>query len=115
MRSDIIITIVAAVLGSSGLWAFLQFILQKFANKKENIVTKLEQQEKELQLVKAMSLGALYDRALYLGEKHIEHGEISISDYNDYKKYIYEPYHAAGGNGTVDRIMEAIDELPIHE
>lgn len=115
MRSEIIITIIVAVLGSSGLWAFLQFIVQKFASKKEDIKEILDRQEKELELVKAMSLGALYDRALYLGEKHIEHGEISISEYNDYKKYIYEPYHTGGGDGTIDRIMDAIDDLPIHE
>ncbi len=111
--TDIILTVILAVIGSSGLWAFLQFLLTRKRMKKENLVARMEQHEKQLEMVTKMSLGALYDRAKFLGEQYIKRQTITTDEYEDYKKYIYEPYHAAGGDGTIDRIMKEIEQIPL--
>lgn len=115
MREDLIITVIIAVLGSSGLWAFLQFLItnSRKRKKKEDIVTKLDQHEDEIRQIKAMSLGALYDRAKFLGESYLKRGWWTMNEYEDFKTYIYEPYHKAGGDGTIDKIMQELEKMPI--
>lgn len=122
MRWDLIIAVVIAVLGSSGLWAFLKFLItlkrkkkkkKELADEMKDMKDRMDQHEKDLKLVKAMSLGSLYDRAKFLGEAYIKRGHITLQEFADYKKYIYGPYHEGGGDGTIDKIMTEIEELPI--
>lgn len=90
-----IITVVCAVLGSSGLWAFLTKISEK-----KDVRTK-------------MLIGLGHDRIMYLGGKFIERGEITQSEYENLRKYLYEPYEQMGGNGSAKRIMQEVDKLKI--
>lgn len=115
MREEMIITIIIAVVGSSGLWAFLQFLLtnSKKSKRKEDLVAKLDRHESEIKQIKAMSLGALYDRAKFLGESYLKRGWWTLNEYEDYKHYIYQPYHDAGGDGTIDKIMRELEKMPI--
>ncbi len=79
---------------------------------KENTAA-IKEMQKESQLVKAMCLGSLYDRTKFLGETYIKRGWITLGEYNDWFKYLYTPYHDAGGDGTVDKIAAEINKLPI--
>lgn len=57
----------------------------------------------------------LLDRILYLGEKYVERGEISLEEKMLLKK-MHKVYHKGlNGNGDADVIMEAIDELPLKQ
>lgn len=91
-----VVTIVVTFVASGGFWNYV--ILRRKAN---TATTKL-------------LMGLAYDRIMHLGLKYIEAGKITKDEYEDYRKYFYEPYKELGGNGTADRIMESIIALPIH-
>ncbi|RGI33555.1 MULTISPECIES: hypothetical protein [unclassified Coprococcus] len=92
-----IVSIIVAVLASSGLWAFLL----KKSDKKD------AQSE--------MLMGLAHDRILYLGKSYLERSPtyITMDEYDNLKNYLYEPYKKLGGNGTAERVMDEIDKLPI--
>lgn len=90
-----IVLIVCTMLASSGLWAFLQSRLDG-KNAKSRMI-----------------LGLGHDRLMFLCSKYIERGWISNDEYEDLTKYLYKPYKDMGGNGTVERLMNEIKNLPI--
>jgi hypothetical protein len=58
-------------------------------------------------------LGLAYDKIAHLGMSYIERGWISKDEYEEFQKYLYEPYKAFGGNGVAERIMTEVQNLPI--
>ena len=94
---DLIVTIFCSVLASSGLWAF-------FMKKAEAKDAKTK-----------MLLGLAHDRIITLGMGYVTRGWISDEEYEDLKKYLYEPYKELGGNGTAERVMKEVDKLPIRK
>ena len=99
MSTEIIITIVASVLASSGLWGLLEVFVQK---RLENKDAKSE-----------MLLGLGHDRILYLGMKYIERGWITHDEYENLVDYLYKPYKKLGGNGSADRVVNELNKLPM--
>ena len=91
-----IIAVVGSVLASSGFWAWM-----------------LAHRDKKSAKTK-MLLGLGHDRIIYLCMKYIERGWISQDEYEDLTKYLWTPYSDLGGNGTAERLMNAIKQLPIH-
>ena len=89
------VTVVCAVLASSGLWAFIQ----KRGDSKD---TKAK-----------MLLGLAHDRVVYLGLHYIERGSITTDEYENLHDYLFKPYAELGGNGIAARIMEGVKKLPI--
>ena len=87
--------ILVAVLTSSGMWTYLTF---RYSKKSET--TKL-------------TMGLAYERLSEMGMRYQERGSITLDEYEDLRKYLYEPYKALGGNGSADRIMATVDQLPI--
>lgn len=90
-----IVTIVTSLVGSSGLWAYLQ--------KKDT------RKDATTQLL----LGIAHDRIIFLGMSYIDKGWISKDEYDDLMKYLYEPYTHFGGNGLAEKIMNEVKQLPI--
>jgi len=90
------VTVVCAVLASSGFWAYLQA-----RHEKKDAKTK-------------MLLGLGHDRIVALTMSYIERGWITQDEYEDLNKYLYNPYREMGGNGTAERLMTEIKKLPIH-
>ena len=90
-----ILTIFAAVLASSGFWAWLQK-----RSERKDVRTR-------------MLVGLGHDRILYLGMKYIERGYITHDEYENLYEYLYKPYSEIGGNGSAKRIMGEVDKLPI--
>lgn len=90
-----LVTIVCAVLASSGFWTF--------------IIKKNEKNDAS----KKMILGLGHDRIISLGMVYIERGEITQSEYENLHKYLYEPYKLMGGNGSADRVMREVEKLKI--
>jgi hypothetical protein len=91
------LTVFAAVMASSGFWAWLM----KNADRK-NTKTK-------------MLLGLGDDRIIYLCMSYISRGWISRDEYEDLSKYLYAPYKEMKGNGTAERLMQEVDKLPIRD
>lgn len=85
----------ATILASGGFWAFL--------GKRSTI------SDAQTRLL----MGLAYDKITHLGLSYIERGWISKDEYEEFRKYLYEPYVAFGGNGMAERIMEAVKLLPL--
>jgi hypothetical protein len=92
---QIVLTSFAAVTASSGFWAY---VMRKDATK--SATTRL-------------MMGLAYDKLMEKGETYIDRGWIGRDEFEDYRKYFFEPYKALGGNGVAERIMSGVSELPI--
>lgn len=92
---QVFITVVLAVVGSTGFWAYLQRRHDRRSNS-----TKL-------------LLGLAHDRLMHLGMNYIERGSITRDEFENLHDYIWRPYHDEGGNGTGDRVMSEVKKLPI--
>lgn len=93
--NGIVITILCALLASTGFWAFITKVVDKKSAKNK------------------MLLGLGHDRIMYLGMQYVKHGQITQSEYENLYKYLYEPYKSMGGNGSVNRLMREVDKLKI--
>ncbi len=89
------LTIVASVLASSGFWAYLQH--------------KSESKDVRSQML----VGLAHDRITQLGLNYIERGWITKDEYENLHDYLYVPYHKMGGNGSAERIMKEVANLPL--
>ena len=94
---QILLTIFSSVLASSGLWAYITKRLDKKDVKTE------------------MLIGLGHDRIMYLGMVYIERGYITSDEYENLYEYLYKPYEKMGGNGSAKRVMNEVNELPIHK
>ena len=92
---QMIVSVVIAVIASSGFWAFIQ----KLSDKKD-VKTK-------------MLIGLGHDRVMFLGLKYIDRGYITADEYENLYEYLYKPYEMMGGNGSAKRIMDEVKRLPI--
>lgn len=91
---EIIITIVVAVFGSTGLWTFIQ--------------NRLDAKSSHKQLL----LGIAYLQIIEACEIYIDKGWIDINEYEEIYKFLYVPYTEMGGNGTAKALMEKVKKLP---
>lgn len=94
--SQIILTIVTALLASSGLWAFLGNRLERNNSERELIV------------------GIGHIELVFFGMQYIERGWITRDEYETLQG-LYKPYIKLGGNGSGSRIMHEIEKLPIRD
>ena len=92
---EMIMTIVVSVLGSSGIWAYLQSRLDK-----NDAKTK-------------MILGLGHDRIIYLCEAYIKRGYLTHDEYENLYEYLFKPYKGMCVNGTSEILMEEVKKLPV--
>lgn len=90
------ITVVCAVIASSGFWAYVQ--------------KRSERKDVKTQML----VGLAHDRILCLGMQYIERGWITRDEYENLYEYLYTPYQKMGGNGSAKRVMDIVNTLPIH-
>lgn len=90
------LTVVCAVIASSGFWAYIQK-----RSEKKDVKTQ-------------MLVGLAHDRILFLGMSYIERGSITRDEYENLYEYLYRPYEKMGGNGSAKRVMQEVNKLPIH-
>lgn len=93
---EMFLTVVCAVIASSGFWTFVQ--------------SRRERKDAKTRML----LGLGHDRIIFLSMKYIERGWITQDEYMDLIEYLYNPYTEMGGNGTAKRIIEEVQKLPIH-
>ncbi len=73
----------------------------------------LEKLENRFDNVEYTNRVILYDRIKHLGTKHIKHGTITFDDRRALRN-LHDAYHnKCGGNGDLDLMMKAIDQLPL--
>lgn len=93
--TEMIITIIASIMASSGFWA----LIQARHSKKDNSTKLL--------------VGIGHDRIVYLGKQYLSRGSITHDEYENLSTYLYEPYCALGGNGSAKKIMAEVEKLPM--
>lgn len=98
----VIIAVVAGLSSGGGFWVFL-------AKRAERKAAESKQDDPWHQLL----LGLAYDRILFLGDKYIQRGFITPSEYDGFLKYVWLPYQKLGGNGLGQKIFEEVSELPL--
>lgn len=98
-ETTLIASIVVAVFASTGFWAFITFLIQRKDSKSSM----------EGQMLKGLG----HDRICYLGSCYIQQGFITKEDYENLHDYLYSPYKKLGGNGTAEKIMKDVAQLPI--
>ena len=94
--TQVILTIITALLASSGLWAFLGSRLEKNSAERELIV------------------GIGHIELVFFGMQFLERGWITRDEYETMQE-LYKPYVKLGGNGSGTKIMKEIENLPIRE
>ena len=94
--TQVILTIITALLTSSGLWAFLGSRLEKNSAERELIV------------------GIAHIELVFFGMQFLERGWITRDEYETMQD-LYKPYVKLGGNGSGRKIMKEIENLPIRE
>ena len=92
---EMIVTIAVSVIGSSGLWAYLQ--------------SRFNSQSAESKML----LGLGHDRIISLCEVYINRGWLTHDEYDNLYEYLYKPYKNLGGNGTAERMMNEVNKLPV--
>ncbi len=96
-----IISLVVAVIASSGLWTFITRI---YDNKKKHLTNS-----------EKISLGVAHDRIMFLGNMFLKRGYIEPDEYENLHDYLYVPYKEMGGNGAAERLMQEVNKLPIRK
>ena len=94
---DHVTEIVVAIFASTGFWAFCQFLVQRYFDRKS--------------AVKAALLGLLHERLVEQCDKYLDRGYISEGEFRDLSEYVYEPYRHLGGNGTGEAMYERTRDL----
>ena len=94
MHIDIIVTLAVAVFGSTGFWTWLMN-----RNKKKTAEARL-------------IMGLAYSEIINRSERYIKRGYIETEEYNELNKYLYQPYREMGGNGTAEKLMKEVQQLP---
>lgn len=98
------ITIVGSVLASSGFWAYLQ-------SRRDRKNAKNDANSAFVDLLK----GLAHDRIVFVGNTYLKRGWLTKDEYEDFVKYLYEPYEHVGGNGMARKVMREVENLPLTE
>lgn len=94
-----IITVLCSLFASSGFWAFVQYRAQKKDDKEDNMAN--------------MVRGLAHEHIVDIGREFIKRGYITLEEFNEFTKYLYEPYSKLGGNGLAKKIYDEVASLPI--
>jgi len=113
------IILTSSVVGGiiSSLFTFVTFLINRKDTLKKESEDKADKSfdnvENRLEEVSNICLGLAYDRIIHVGESYLKRGSIMVDEREDFRKYLWQPYHNAGGNGSGDAMMASIDKLPI--
>lgn len=97
--------LVIAILGSTGLWEAIKLIINHFIQKSDKKSDKLSLEQSAL-------LGLLHDRLFALLNDYLGRESLTVEEYSNLKA-MYEPYVALGGNGTIKRMFDQVEKLPL--
>lgn len=93
--------IIIAVFASTGLWSFISMLVQRYMERKSDYAM--------------MMRGLGHDRICYLGEYYIKRGCITRDEYENLVDYLYNPYKRLGGNGTAEKVINEVKQLPLKD
>lgn len=89
--------LIPVLLASTGFWELIRYFFEKRSRKNR------------------MLLGIAHALIIRDCEIYLERGWISHAEYDDFIKYLYEPYKAHGANGLAEKLKQEVDKLPSEE
>lgn len=92
---SIILPILLSLIASGGFWGYVQ--------KKQNYNSSTDK----------LLLGLGHTELIRQSIKYLEHGYLTDYEYEDYVKYLYEPYIGMGGNSLGEKFFKEVSKLPI--
>lgn len=102
---SVLLTIVLAVLGSTGVSSIVVVCLQRHWQKQDRDDSRLDA------LVTAQQV-LMIDRVRYLGRSYISKGYILLPDKENLIA-MYSAYKALGGNGHLETVMDEVNRLEV--
>lgn len=99
MSEAILIALIAGIT-SGGISQLAIFLIQRKDKKQNNPLND-------------MVRGLGHDRIIYLGQKYIQNGFVTRDEYENLHDYLFIPYQELGGNGTAEKVMKEVSNLPI--
>lgn len=93
---EIGVTIICAIMASSGFWAMMQHIMNRNSSSNK------------------LLLGIAHDRIMELGTKYVNRGYLTFDEYENLVVYLYEPYVECGGNGSAKHMIDRVKTLEIN-
>lgn len=93
--------ILIAVFASTGFWGLITALVQHYWQRKSDYAM--------------MMRGLGHDRICYLGECYIKRGCITRDEYENLVDYLYLPYKKLGGNGTAEKVVNEVKQLPLKD
>lgn len=98
MNPEVLVGIIVSIFASTGFWTLINNV---YLNKSKSKTAER----------KAL-LGLLHEQLTEKCEMYLKEKWISLQDYEDLRKYIYEPYRELGGNGTGEDLFKKVGNLP---
>ena len=104
MTVEMIVAIILAGIGSSGLWKVIDTLIARKDRRQDRADEIRERQ-------RAVNLALLHHLMYGMCEKALLRGKIYVSEYDDID-HLAEQYFAEGGNGTGKLLIEEVKKLP---
>lgn len=98
--TDAILVAIIAGLTSGGVSQLVIFLIQRKDKKQNNPLAD-------------MVRGLGHDRIIFLGQQYIGKGFVTKDEYENLHDYLFLPYQELGGNGTAEKVMKEVGNLPI--
>lgn len=105
-----VVTIVCAILASSGFWGV---IMKRMDQKEREKELRDEQARKDREAQRRLLIGLAHNEIIKQGMIYIERGYITKDEYENFMTYLYEPYVEYGGNGSGTKVANEVKHLPI--
>ena len=101
---DIIVTVLVALLSSTGLWGYLE-------QRRKKLIQKTEQELQEDKNIKEMILWMTKAQLCHTATMYLMRGYITNEE-ADMLEHLFKPYHDLGGNGAGEALYNQAMELP---
>lgn len=92
---SIILPILLSLIASGGFWGYVQ--------KKQNYNSSTDK----------LLLGLGHTELIRQSIKYLERGYLTDYEYEDFVKYLYEPYVGMGGNSLGEKFFKEVSKLPL--
>lgn len=113
MTETVIAAIVGGILGGSAVAALINQIGESIRQKRKHKYDTADTEAEDMKEVKTALKWVMYDRIRYLGTCYLHDGSIDIDDRRILGE-MHRSYHdGLGGNGDLDKLMEAVNSLPL--
>lgn len=104
--------VIMAALCSSVLVALVNQIGNSIQWKRQREAAKQDNKDSRLEALEKGVRSMMLDRLQYLCKAYIKDGVIDVDDRRRLH-IMHDCYHALGGNGDLDKLIEQVNELPI--